>query len=50
MTENQKPLGKLEGVDLRSVWPDEVMCGMGRTGALFAGDVDGVTPDILAIA
>ena len=29
---------------------DEVMCGMGRTGALFAGDVDGVTPDILAIA
>jgi adenosylmethionine-8-amino-7-oxononanoate aminotransferase len=29
---------------------DEVMCGMGRTGALFAGDVDGVTPDIVAIA
>jgi len=29
---------------------DEVMCGMGRTGALFAGDIDGVTPDILAIA
>ena len=26
---------------------DEVMCGMGRTGALFAGDVDGVTPCLL---
>lgn len=29
---------------------DEVMCGMGRTGALFACDVDKVRPDILAIA
>ncbi len=29
---------------------DEVMCGMGRTGSLFAGDVDGVTPDIVTIA
>ncbi|MEL7430709.1 MAG: aminotransferase class III-fold pyridoxal phosphate-dependent enzyme, partial [Pseudomonadota bacterium] len=29
---------------------DEVMCGMGRTGALFACDLDHVRPDILAIA
>lgn len=29
---------------------DEVMCGMGRTGHLFACDEDGVRPDILAIA
>lgn len=29
---------------------DEVMCGMGRTGQLFACDVDGVQPDICAIA
>lgn len=29
---------------------DEVMCGMGRTGALFACDVDGIAPDILCIA
>ena len=29
---------------------DEVMCGMGRTGTLFAGDRDGVIPDIVAIA
>jgi len=29
---------------------DEVMCGMGRTGALFACSQDDVTPDILAIA
>lgn len=29
---------------------DEVMCGMGRIGHLFACDVDGVTPDILCIA
>lgn len=29
---------------------DEVMCGMGRTGHLFACAEDGVAPDILAIA
>ncbi|MCP5151546.1 MAG: aspartate aminotransferase family protein [Ectothiorhodospiraceae bacterium] len=29
---------------------DEVMCGMGRTGSLFACDQDGVAPDLMAIA
>lgn len=29
---------------------DEVMCGMGRTGYLFACEEDGVAPDMLAIA
>ncbi len=29
---------------------DEVMCGMGRTGSLFACEQEGVAPDLLAIA
>jgi adenosylmethionine-8-amino-7-oxononanoate aminotransferase len=30
--------------------PDEVMCGMGRTGSLFACEQEDVRPDIVAVA
>jgi hypothetical protein len=29
---------------------DEVMCGMGRTGYMFASEADGIAPDIVCIA
>ena len=29
---------------------DEVMCGMGRTGSLYACEQDGIVPDLMAIA
>ncbi len=29
---------------------DEIMCGMGRTGTMFACEYDGITPDIITVA
>jgi adenosylmethionine-8-amino-7-oxononanoate aminotransferase len=29
---------------------DEIMCGMGRTGSLFASEQEGVAPDMIAVA
>ena len=50
------PDGYLEGVreicDRYQVLliADEVMCGMGRTGTLFACEQEGIAPDLIAIA
>ena len=53
---NAAPAGFLEGVRAAAdefgalVIADEIQCGMGRTGSLFAFQQSGIQPDIVALA
>ena len=53
---NAAPAGYLEGVRAAAdefgalVIADEIQCGMGRTGSLFAFQQSGIQPDIVALA
>jgi len=48
-TENLKEYGQRVAQELLLIL-DEVMCGMGRTGHLFACEADNIAPDIVCIA